>query len=389
MLPPSDILSRTRGFFLLLDNDIVLGSAPTTCAYRVTVKDAKQHPESRPTDKLEPSQMTFPLALDISTRRMKMKNFLISTIIGATATLALTATSTLAAADFPQRDITYQITFSPGGGSDIRARAQQPFLEDDLGVKMLMQYKPGGGGSIGWANMAKQDADGYFMTGINIPHIVLQPLARDNAGYKTEDIQPVVLFQHIPFGITVLADSPFQTLEDLVTFAKENPGKLTIGGSGTWDATHIAHLQFEKLVGAKMTYIPHKGGKPKQTALLGGHTMASWFGTSEWLPHGDKVRTLAVASEEAVPTNPDLPTFKSLGYELTSAVYHGVGVPAGTPADAIARLEKAFLAIANDPATHEMKLKSGIVPLAMPSADAKELIAGKVTEWGPIVEEFK
>lgn len=303
--------------------------------------------------------------------------------------LLLLSLAGFAAAEYPEKDITYQITFSPGGGSDIRARAQQPFLEEDLGVKMLMQYKPGGGGSIGWANMAKQDPDGYFMTGINVPHIVLQPLARDNAGYKTEDIDPVVLFQHIPFGITVLADSPFNTLDDLVSYARENPGKVTIGGSGTWDATHIAHLQFEKLAGVKMTYIPHKGGKPKQTALLGGHTMASWFGTSEWLPHGDKVKTLAVASEEPVPTNPDLATFKSLGYDMTSAVYHGVGVPAGTPADVIARLESAFLKIANDPATHEMKLKSGIVPLAMPAADAKALIMQRVEDWRPIVEEFK
>jgi len=295
----------------------------------------------------------------------------------------------LAFAEFPEKDITYQITFAPGGGSDIRARAQQPHLEDDLGVKMLMQYKPGGGGSLGWANLTKQKSDGYFMTGINIPHIVLQPLARDNAGYQTEDIKPVVLFQHIPFGITVLADSPFNTLEDLVSYAKDNPGKVTIGGSGTWDATHIAHLQFEKIAGVKMTYIPHKGGKPKQAALLGGHTMASWFGTSEWLPHGDKVKNLAVASEESVPTNPELPTFRSLGYDLLSAVYHGVGVPAGTPDDVVAKLEAAFLKIANDPATHELKLKSGIVPLAMPSADAETLISERITAWSPIVEEFK
>ncbi|OED37829.1 hypothetical protein AB833_22175 [Chromatiales bacterium (ex Bugula neritina AB1)] len=303
--------------------------------------------------------------------------------------LSGTLLSGIASAEYPERDITYQITFAPGGGSDIRARAQQPHLEEDLGVKMQMQYKPGGGGSLGWSNMAKQKADGYFMTGINIPHIVLQPLARDNAGYKTEDIKPVVLFQHIPFGITVLADSPFQTLDDLVTFARENPGKLTIGGSGTWDATHIAHLQFEKLVGSKMTYIPHKGGKPKQTALLGGHTMASWFGTSEWLPHGEKVRTLAVASAEPVATNPDLPTFKSLGFDLLSAVYHGVGVPKDTPDDIVARLQSAFLKVANDPATHELKLKSGIVPLAMPSAEAQALINQRVIDWTPIVEEFK
>jgi tripartite-type tricarboxylate transporter receptor subunit TctC len=292
------------------------------------------------------------------------------------------------AADFPERDITYQITFSPGGGSDIRARAQQPMLEEKLGVKMQIQYKPGGGGSLGWANMVKQKPDGYFMSGINIPHIILQPLARDNAGYETAQIEPVVLFQQIPFGLTVMADSPFQTLEDLVAYAKENPGAITVGGSGSWDATHIAHLQFEKLAGIKMTYIPHKGGKPKQTALLGGHTMASWFGTSEWLPHGDKVRNLAVATQEPVETNPDLPTFKSKGYELYSSVYHGVGVPQGTPADVIGKLQDTFVEIASSEDVRAQKLKSGIIPIAMPAAEAKALINDRIDAWAPIVKEF-
>ncbi len=292
------------------------------------------------------------------------------------------------AGEFPEKDLTYQITFNPGGGSDIRARQQQPKLEADLGVKVKIQYKPGGGGSIGWAIMMKQDADGYFMSGINIPHIILQPLARDNAGYKTEQIKPVILFQQIPFGITVLKDSPFKTLEDLIEHAKANPGAVTIGGSGTWDATHIAHLQFEKMTGAKFTYVPHKGGKPKQTSLLGGHTMASWFGVSEWLPYGDKVRNLAVATEEPVETSPEVPTFKSKGFDLLSSVYHGVGVPEGTPEAAIAKLEEAFSKIANDPEVHAMKLKSGILPIAMSSEDAQKLINNRKEIWAPIVEEF-
>jgi tripartite-type tricarboxylate transporter receptor subunit TctC len=304
--------------------------------------------------------------------------------------LGLILLPTLALADgYPEKNVVYQITFNPGGGSDIRARQQQPKLEADLGVKVPIQYKPGGGGSLGWAELVKKKADGYFMSGINIPHIILQPLARDNAGYETDQIEPVILFQQIPFGITVMDDSPFKTLEELVGYAKENPGAVTIGGSGTWDATHIAHLQFEKMAGVKFTYVPHKGGKPKQTSLLGGHTMASWFGVSEWLPYGDKVRNLAVATIDPVETNPDLPTFKSLGYELYSSVYHGVAVPAGTPTDVINRLQQSFMAIANDPVVRATKLKDGILPIAMSGEDAKALINNRKVLWAPIVEEFK
>jgi tripartite-type tricarboxylate transporter receptor subunit TctC len=304
--------------------------------------------------------------------------------------LGLLLLPTLALADgYPDKNVVYQITFNPGGGSDIRARQQQPKLEADLGVKVPIQYKPGGGGSLGWAELVKKKADGYFMSGINIPHIILQPLARDNAGYETDQIEPVILFQQIPFGITVMDDSPFKTLEELVAYAKENPGAVTISGSGTWDATHIAHLQFEKMAGVKFTYVPHKGGKPKQTSLLGGHTMASWFGVSEWLPYGDKVRNLAVATIDPVETNPDLATFKSLGYELYSSVYHGVAVPAGTPADVIDRLQQSFMAIANDPEVRATKLKDGILPIAMSGEDAKALINNRKELWAPIVEEFK
>jgi tripartite-type tricarboxylate transporter receptor subunit TctC len=293
------------------------------------------------------------------------------------------------AGPYPERNIVYQITFSPGGGSDVRARTQQPDLERLLGVKMLMQYKPGGGGSLGWANLVKQKPDGYFISGINIPHIILQPMARDNPGYQTEQLKPVVLFQQIPFGLTVRSDSPFKTLEDLIAFAKENPGALTVGGSGSWDATHIAQLQFEQLAGIKATYIPHKGGKPKQTSLLGGHTMASWFGPNEWKPHGDKVRPLAIATKKPIAVKPDLPTFISKGYNLLSSVYHGVGVPAGTPDEAVKTLEAAFLKIANDPKTHEIKLAAGIIPIAMPSAEAAALIADRKKAWAPIVAKFK
>ena len=94
-----------------------------------------------------------------------------------------------AMAKYPDKPITYQIPFGPGGQSDLEARRQQPMLEKILGVKVIVQYKPGGGGSIGWASLIRKKADGYFISGMNIPHIVLQPLARGNAGYKTEQLE--------------------------------------------------------------------------------------------------------------------------------------------------------------------------------------------------------
>ena len=139
-----------------------------------------------------------------------------SLVLLYTLSLVLVFAGPALADTYPSRGITYQIPFGPGGQSDLEARRQQPRLEKALGVKVMIQYKPGGGGSVGWAYMIKQKPDGYFISGINIPHIVLQPLARGNAGYKTDQLQPIALFQATPIGIAVKNDSPFESLNDLI-----------------------------------------------------------------------------------------------------------------------------------------------------------------------------
>ena len=146
------------------------------------------------------------------------------TLVFLLAILAVAVLAPQGQAAYPEKTITYQIPFGPGGQSDLEARRQQPLLEEILGVKVVVQYKPGGGGSIGWANLIQQKPNGYFISGINIPHIILQPLARGNAGYKTEQLKPIALFQATPIGLAVLKDSQFKSLDDLVAFAKKNPG---------------------------------------------------------------------------------------------------------------------------------------------------------------------
>jgi len=239
--------------------------------------------------------------------------------------IGLSAMATPAKAEFPEKAITYQIPFGPGGQSDLEARRQQPLLEKALGEKIIVQYKPGGGGSIGWATLIKKKPNGYFISGINIPHIVLQPLARGNAGYKTEQLVPIAIFQATPIGLAVLKDSPFKALEDLITFAKKNPGAITCGGSGTWSGHHIAHLQFSKLADIQMTYIPAKGAAKAVAAFLGGHVKAMWGNSNDLVQHADKIRVLAFGTENLFPTCPKYPHSKvgALACWLPSTVVQG------------------------------------------------------------------
>jgi tripartite-type tricarboxylate transporter receptor subunit TctC len=292
-------------------------------------------------------------------------------------------------AAYPDRPITYQIPFGPGGQSDLEARRQQPRLEEILGVKVIVQYKPGGGGSVGWANLIQQKPDGYFISGINIPHIILQPLARGNAGYKTDQLKPIALFQATPIGLAVLKSSQFKSLDDLVKYAKKNPETVTTGGSGTWSGHHIANLQFDKLAGIQTTYIPESGAAKSIAAFLGGHVQAVWANSNDLVQHADKIRVLAFGTKKPFPNMPDVPTFQSLGYKLYASIDRGVGAPPGTPDNIIKVLQDAFLKIAENPKVQEQMRKDGFVPLAMGAKETEAYIQEMTREWAPVVKEFK
>lgn len=306
------------------------------------------------------------------------------------AALCLTLSFAVPAlAEYPEKSIVYQIPFGPGGQSDLEARRQQPLLEKSLGVKVVIQYKPGGGGSIGWATLVKEKPDGYFISGINIPHIVLQPLARGNAGYETEQLKPIALFQATPIGLAVLKESEFKTLEDLIAYAKKNPGALVCGGSGTWSGHHIAHLQFSKMAGIEMTYIPSKGAAASVASFLGGHVKALWANSNDLVQHADKIRVLGFGTKKPFPNMPEVPTFESQGFNLYASIDRGAGAPPDTPDEIVKVLEKAFLDIAQSPEIVAQMEKDGFVPLAMGAEESKAYIMEKVKEWAPVVQEFK
>ena len=291
-------------------------------------------------------------------------------------------------AAFPEQPITYEIPFGPGGQSDLEARRQQPLLEKILDQKVIVQYKPGGGGSVGWANLVQQKPDGYFIEGMNIPHIILQPLARGNAGFETAQLKPIALFQATPIGLAVLKDSEFKTLDDLIKFAKDNPEALTVGGSGTWSGHHVANLQLCKLAGIKTTYIPDSGAAKSIASFLGGHVKAIWANSNDLVQHADKIRVLAFGTKKPFPNMPDVPTFESLGYKLYASIDRGVCAPPNTPDDVIKVLEEAFLKISSDPQIQEQMKKDGFVPLAMGAAETKAYIEEMTADWAPVVKEF-
>lgn len=291
-----------------------------------------------------------------------------------------------AAGDKPP--LTYLICFEPGGQSDIEARRQQPHLERLLGRKVVIDYKVGGGGALCWSELARSRPDGSVVAGINVPHIILQPLQQE-AGYRTEQIEPVAFFQSTPLGLAVLASSPYRTLADLLEAAREKPGEISVGGSGTFTGHHVATARLERLAGVDLAYVPFNGAAPQMTAFLGGHVTAVFANSNDLTKYAGRIRVLALAAEERFRGLPDVPTFRELGIDLVERIDRGVGVPAGTPEPVIRELEAAFLRIAEDAAIRARMEEEGFVPLALGREESKRHIAALSEVYRTVAEDLR
>ncbi|MDJ0738622.1 MAG: tripartite tricarboxylate transporter substrate binding protein [Gammaproteobacteria bacterium] len=286
-----------------------------------------------------------------------------------------------AVADYPSKPINYIIPFGPGGESDITARHQQPFFKEKFGQDMVISYKPGGGGAVGWSQLNSAKGDGYTIMGINLPHIIVKPMQKD-VGFKTEDITGVYMFHYTPDALVVRDDSEFKTVQDVIDYAKANPGKLTLSGSGKGTANHLAQIRFDDMAGIKTTYVAFKGTGKAVAALLGNQVKAQWGYTSVGAKHEGKVRLLAVAMEERHRKFPDVPTFKELGFDLVSGAYRGIAVPKSTPKEVRVQLSKMIGEINADPEFRKRMENDGMALLDVDYAGYQAFMDDKIGIYG-------
>ncbi|TCJ16980.1 tripartite tricarboxylate transporter substrate binding protein [Rubrobacter taiwanensis] len=291
---------------------------------------------------------------------------------------------------YPNRSISYVIPFDPGGESDITARIQQGPLEEALGVSVVVSHQPGGGGALGWSELTRTEPDGYTIMGHNLPHIILQPMVRDDAGYETDQINQVYIFQSTPNALVVPEDSPYQSLEDLIRAAEENPGSITLGGSGEYTANHIGTLLLNELAGVEFTYVPFTGTGSAVPALLGGQVDGLMTYTTAALDMEEQgVRVLAVAAEERVSQLPDAPTFQEEGYDLVEGAFRGVAVPPETPEEIIQTLAEAFREVNNDPQVIEQMEELGFTLENLGPEEARELTQERREVYERLLEDLE
>ena len=285
-----------------------------------------------------------------------MNHLLLTALVAITAALT---TPPAHAQPCPDRNLQYWQAFPPGGESDLSARHQQVVLKKKCpAIETIIQYKAGAGGALLWSQANTLPGDGVNILGVNLPHMVLQPM-EGQVQYKTEDVTPVFWFHYTPDALVVPDASPFKSFADFIKVAKEQPGKVNLGGSGLNSANHAAHERMNQAFGVKTTYVPFKGTGDMTMAVLGSHVDGSMTYTAFAINNKAKVRALAVAMETRHPLMPDVPTFKELGVDWVDGAYRGIGVPKSTPPEARKRLSDLWAALNAEPEMKELAARSG------------------------------
>ncbi len=316
----------------------------------------------------------------------------------AGAAIALTAMTGASFADghanYPERPIMMMVSYGAGGATDFQARivTMTAGNEDALGMPIAILNKPGAGGRVGWNWLAGQaEADGYTLGAYNIPHFIAQSI-KGGVEYSRDSFEPIANWGADPAVMVVGADSEFNTMEDVVNFAKENPGKLTTSGAGLFVGHHIAALQMEKACGCSMAYIPTKGGgAAAMKAVIAGEVMAGINNLSDAFRarEAGNVKILGVADLERNDFMPDVPTMMEAGLDVdnSSVNFRGVMVPKGTPQGIIDKLA-ATVPTMFENSRVQGKMKAGGSPMHIMTRDEvlamwekreqtlKELLAG-------------
>ena len=260
-----------------------------------------------------------------------MKSMLIRVVLLSMSAAGLFA-SFAAHAAYPDKAVKYIVPFAPGGESDIAARFQQIVFKKKFNQELVVESKPGAGGALAWSQTNTFAGDGYTWMSTNLPHLVLQPM-EGVVQYKTEDINNVCFYHYTPDAIVVRTESPFKTYQDLVKAAKAMPGVVTIAGSGTNSANHVATERFNGVAGVKTTYVPFKGTGDLVASLIGGHVSMAMSYVTLAIAQKSTTRMLAVATEIRHPQFPDVPTFKELGIDWVDGAYRGIALPKSASAE--------------------------------------------------------
>ena len=288
------------------------------------------------------------------------------------------------------KPLRFVVPFPPGGSTDILARAIGAKLGTALGQTVIIDNKPGAGGSLGASEVARAEPDGNTLLMGHIGTLAVNPALYPKLPYDpVKSFVPVAWVARVPNILVVNAKSPIKTLADLVAQARAKPGHLTYSSGGNGSAAHIAFEYLKLQAKFPMLHIPYRGTGPSVTDLMGGQVDATFTGSPVVLPHvrSGQLRALAVSSTKRLPSLPDVPTVAESGFPGFDAdQWYGVVAPAGTPAAVVARLNAEINKALQNPQVAQQLDGEGAVPVPGSPQAFGDLIAREIPRWAKVVQ---
>ncbi len=312
--------------------------------------------------------------------------------LGATCASAVLPTlfpSVARAATWPGHAVTFIVPFPAGGPVDTTARFTTQPLGQMWSVPTVVDNKSGAGGIVGAQFAAKAAPDGYNFFFASIHHAVL-PSLRNNLTYDiTTDFVPVGMAAVFPIVLVVNASVPVNTVSELIAYAKQHPGKLSFGSSGTGGGTHLAGELFNAMAGTRIQHVPYRGSAPAMQDLLGGQVQVMFADGPSAVPHlsGGKVRALGVGNPTRSSMLPNVPTIAESGlpgYEAYS--WSGVMAPKGTPPDIVKRMNADMVKVLSDPATAKGMIAAGAEPKPGTPEQFGEFVRNEIVKWRDLIK---
>ncbi|MFG6150650.1 tripartite tricarboxylate transporter substrate binding protein [Halobacillus sp. B23F22_1] len=288
---------------------------------------------------------------------------------------------------YPDQDVTNLVPFSAGGTTDVNQRIIESFWKDHFPENMVIEYREGAGGEVGFAELAKAKPDGYMMGSINTPHIILQPLARETQ-FESDSFDVLARLVHDPQVLAVKSDSDIETLDQFIEQVKEKPKSLSVGLTGTYTGDHLTTLKLMDEAGIEVTMVPLAGAADQVKQLLGGHIDAIMGNVGDVTKNKDQFRVLAIGTEERHDWLPEVPTFEEQGVDLVAAIDRGLALPKDTPQEIQDELFKALEEITSLPEYQKQMEEAGLVADFLPGDEWAELISEQKVEAEETLEKF-
>lgn len=293
-----------------------------------------------------------------------------------------------AQSDYPSKPIHWVVAYPPGGTTDLLARLMAQWLSQRLGQQVIIDNKPGAGNNIGTEFAIRAPADGYTIFLVNPANAINATLYPKLPFVFLDDLVPVAGIVRVPNVMTVSKNFPARNIAEFIDYGKKNPDKINMASSGAGTSVHLSGELFRFMSGASMKHIPYKGAGPAITDLLGGQVDVIFDNMPSIINHirAGSVRALGVTSAQRSPALPDVPAIAEVvpGYEASA--WFGAAAPKGTPAAAIARLNREFNAALADPAMKAKLADLGGVPIAGTPEQFWAIHRMETEKWAKIVQ---